>query len=248
MIKLSLVIPCYNEAKNLPLILAKFASVLGRNDVEVLLVDNGSQDDSARVLAELLPRYPFARSVKVDVNQGYGFGILSGLRAAGGEYLGWTHADMQTDPADVLKALAIIEHCGSPVDLYVKGNRRGRPLFDQFFTTGMGLFESLYLGERLWDINAQPNLFHRSFFESWHSPPHDFSLDLYALYLARKRKYRVLTFDVVFPPRLHGTSSWNTGLAAKWRFIKRTLGFSIKLRKDLLHGNHYASDQHARTT
>jgi len=40
--------------------------------------------------------------VRVPVNQGYGLGILSGLRAATGEIIGWTHADLQTDVMDVL--------------------------------------------------------------------------------------------------------------------------------------------------
>ena len=231
--KLSLVIPCYNEAKNIPLILDRFAAVLTRKDIELVLVDNGSRDDSAEVLARLLPKYPFARTVRVEVNQGYGFGVRAGLRAAAGEYRGWTHADMQTDPFDAVRALQEIERRGDRRDIFVKGSRKGRPLFDQVFTVGMSLFETVYLGERLWDINAQPNIFHRSFLDQWRTPPDDFSLDLYALYMARKRGLEVVRFDVVFPPRVHGTSSWNTSIGAKWKFIKRTLDFSVNLKKGL---------------
>ena len=107
--KLSIVIPCYNEEKNIPLVLEKLNSVIKRTDVEVILVDNGSTDNSDLVFATLLPKYPFAKKVKVEKNQGYGFGILSGLREAKGEYIGWTHADMQTDPYDSIKALELID-------------------------------------------------------------------------------------------------------------------------------------------
>lgn len=231
---LSIIVPCYNEAKNIPLILEKFASVIKRDDVEVILVNNGSTDNSQEILDELIPNYKFARVVKVEVNQGYGFGITSGLTEARGEFVGYTHADMQTDPADPIKALEIIEKQPNPKECYIKGNRKGRPLFDQFFTIGMSIFETLYLGVKLWDINAQPNLFHRSFFESIKaSCPKDFSLDLYLLYMAKKKGLNVIRFDVTFPPRIHGESSWNTGLAAKWKFIKRTIDFSIKLKRDL---------------
>lgn len=141
---------------------------------------------------------------------------------------------MQTDPADPLKALEIIEKQSNPKECYIKGDRKGRPLFDQFFTMGMSLFETLYLGTKLWDINAQPNIFHRSFFDSVkNSCPKDFSLDLYLLYMAKKKGLNVIRFDVIFPERLHGESSWNTGLASKWKFIKRTLDFSVKLKKEL---------------
>jgi len=232
--KLSIVVPCYNEEKNIPLILEKFNNIIKRDDIEVILVNNGSTDNSEKVLNELVPKYKFAKVVKVEVNQGYGFGIISGLRKANGEFLGYTHADLQTDPADVLKALDIIEKQDNPKNCYIKGKRKGRPLFDQFFTIGMSLFETLYLGKVLWDINAQPNIFHKSFFERIkESCPKDFSLDLYLLYTAKKYNLKIIRFDVVFPPRVHGQSSWNTGLAAKWKFIKRTIDFSIKLKKEL---------------
>lgn len=231
--KLSIVIPCYNEEKNIPLVLEKLNSVIKKNDIEVILVDNGSTDNSDLVFATLLPKYPFAKKVKVEKNQGYGYGILSGLREAKGEYIGWTHADMQTDPYDSIKALELIEAKGNPKSIFVKGNRKGRPLFDNFFTIGMSIFESVYMGTSLWDINAQPNIFHRSLFESWKNPPFDFSLDLFALYSAKKSSFEVLRFNVIFPPRIHGFSSWNTGLKSKWKFIKRTLDFSFKLRKEL---------------
>jgi glycosyltransferase involved in cell wall biosynthesis len=101
--------------------------------------------------------------IKIEVNQGYGFGISSGLNEAKGEYIGYMHADMQTDPADSIKALEIIERLSNPRNCFVKGDRKGRSLLDQFFTIGMSLFETIYLSTKLWDINAQPNIFHRSF-------------------------------------------------------------------------------------
>ncbi|EKQ50526.1 MULTISPECIES: glycosyltransferase family 2 protein [unclassified Clostridium] len=229
--KLSIVIPCYNEEKNIPLILNRFDEIIARDDIEVILVNNGSKDQSQQVLDELLPQYNFARTILVPVNKGYGYGILQGLKACNGEYIGWTHADMQTDPKDVIKALNIIEESKENKNVFIKGNRKNRPLFDQFFTSGMSLFETVYLGKKLYDINAQPNIFSKTFFETWDNPPSDFSLDLYALYLAQAQKLKLIRFDVLFPERIHGASSWNTGLSSKWKFIKRTIDFSIKLKK-----------------
>lgn len=231
--KLTVVIPCYNEAKNIPLLLERFAQKLDRPDVQLLLVNNGSKDDSAQVLEELLPRYPFARTTLVPVNQGYGYGILAGLAHTTSPYIGWTHADMQTDPYDIIRALQLIEKERNSEQVYIKGNRKGRPLFDDIFTMGMSVYETLYLNTPLWDINAQPNIFHRSFYQSWDNPPHDFSLDLYVYYMARHSGLKIVRFPVRFPQRIHGTSSWNTGFAAKKKFIKRTLDFSKELKKRL---------------
>ena len=233
-LRLSLVIPCYNEARNLPLLVARLRETFVREDVEAILVDNGSTDDTPAVLAELLRDAQRIRSVRVERNQGYGYGILAGLRAARGLIVGWTHADMQTDPADALEGLALFDD-HDPDTMFVKGRRYGRPAGDVAFTVGMSLFETLLLRRRLWDINAQPTLFARSFFERWQAPPHDFSLDLYAYYQARRSGLQVRRFPVRFGERAHGSSHWNLNWRAKARFIRRTVDFSLRLRKDLSH-------------
>lgn len=230
----SLVIPCYNESANLPLLLERCAMVTAqRPDVEIVLVDNGSTDDSPQVLQDLLPHYPGCRSVRVDVNQGYGFGILSGLKAAQGQLIGWTHADMQTDPQDFLTALSLFEQHG--MNQLIKGRRYGRPLGDVAFTMGMSAFETVLLGKPFWDINAQPTVFPKAFFDSWQDPPHDFSLDLYAYYQAHQYGLKVRRFPVLFGKRAFGTSHWNVNWAAKRKFIKRTVDFSFELKKNLAH-------------
>lgn len=232
--KLSIIVPCYNEAKNIPLIFEKFAGIIKRPDIEILFVNNGSKDNSQEVFNQMMLKYSFAKVIKIKVNQGYGFGIFSGLNEAKGEYIGYMHADMQTDPADPIKALEIIERQPNPRNCFVKGDRKNRSLLDQFFTIGMSLFETIYLRTKLWDINAQPNIFHRSFFKSIKDNcPKDFSLDLYFLYMAKKKKLNIIRFDVMFPDRIYGSSNWNTGIASKWKFIKRTVQFSMKLKKGL---------------
>ena len=233
-IKLSIILPCYNESENIPVILEKFAAVMNRSDVEILFVNNGSNDASKDIFSQTIPKYFFAKVIDIKVNQGYGFGITSGLREAKGEYIGYMHADMQTDPADSLKALEIIEKHPNPENCFVKGDRKGRSFVNQFFTIGMSLFETIYLNTRLWDINAQPNIFHRTFFEAIKdSCPKDFSLDLYLLYMAKKKKLHIIRFDVMFPDRIFGSSNWNTGIVSKWKFIKRTVQFSTKLKRGL---------------
>lgn len=229
--KFSLVIPCFNEAANLPLLLERCREVAANPGVEVILVDNGSTDGSDGVLQELLPRYPGCRSVRVERNQGYGFGILSGLAAAEGDILGWTHADLQTDPQDALRGLALFAANGP--DIFVKGRRYGRDAKDVLFTVGMSVFETALLWKPLWDINAQPTMFSRRFFDTWQDPPQDFSLDLYAYYQARRSGRPVYRFPVYFGARAHGHSHWNINWAAKRKFILRTVDFSLRLRQSL---------------
>ena len=230
---LSLVIPCYNESANLPRLVSRCKELCQAPAIEVVLVDNGSTDDTPAVMARLLDGQQAVRAIRVPVNQGYGHGILEGLRAARGDILGLTHADLQTDPMDVLVAARLYKDSPSPQSLFVKGRRYGRPPADVAFTAGMAVFESLLLRARFVDINAQPTLFPRSFFETWKNPPQDFSLDLFAYYQAQRAGLTVQRIPVHFGKRAHGVSNWNVGWAGKWRFIKRTVSYSLKLRREL---------------
>jgi glycosyltransferase involved in cell wall biosynthesis len=226
--KFSLVIPCYNESKNLPLLLEQCKEITS-SVVEVILVDNGSSDDTSQILSSLLSKYTGIRSIKLEKNQGYGFGILAGLRASNGDILGWTHADMQTDPKDILNGLTLFDKYGD--EIFVKGCRYGRPFLDIVFTVGMSIFETILLKKLFWDINAQPTMFSRIFFERWNSPPDDFSLDLYAYFQAQRMSLIVYRFPVMFKKRAYGVSSWNISWTGKWKFILRTIKYSLKLKE-----------------
>jgi len=232
-VKFSLVIPCYNEGQNIPLLVKRCTEIFADQDCEIILVDNGSSDVSVDLLQKLSVNDSVVKSIRLDKNDGYGGGILAGLKAAKGDILGWTHADMQTDPKDALTGFELFMTADQAETLFVKGKRYGRPIADQFFTFGMSIFESFLLRRRLWDINAQPTIFHRNFYESLPPAPKDFSLDLYFYVMAKMRGSTVKRFPVRFGERAHGASHWNVDFSSKIKFIKRTMDFSLKLRKSL---------------
>ena len=78
---LSLIIPCFNEERNIPFLLSKCNDAFYQKEIEVVLVDNGSSDDTQTILTKLLPKYPFIKMVRIENNLGYGHGILTGLKA-----------------------------------------------------------------------------------------------------------------------------------------------------------------------
>jgi len=232
---LSIVIPCYNEAGNISLLMKSFQDVVLANpDTEVIFVNNGSKDDSKNVFSNELKKYPSSpfHVVTVSQNQGYGYGILQGLLSAKGDVLAWTHADMQTDPMDVVTAYKLYDQSNDPM-LFVKGKRMNRKWSDAFFTKGMELYASVILRTRFNDINAQPKLFSRIFFEQVQkNAPFDFSLDLYFLYHAAK-KGRIIDFPVYFKDRLYGEAKGGGSLKLKWKLTGRTIKYIMKLRKEL---------------
>lgn len=224
----SVVIPCYNEQGNIePLIQDALEVVTRRPNIEFIFVDNGSTDGTRGLLEALTYKTAGLKVTVVERNQGYGFGIRSGLKAASGKFVGWTHADRQTKLTDVEIALEILVK--NQERIFLKGRRSGRPASDRIFTLGMSFFESILFRTKLNDINAQPTLFARELLEDVLEGPDDFSLDLYAYVAAKRLKIRVLRFPVTFGPRFSGESKWNTSARARWKFISRTLAFSFRL-------------------
>lgn len=234
---LSIVLPCYNERDNISALMQRLDEVAARHaDLEILLVNNGSTDDSAAVFEQELAgrNRDVFKVVNVEKNIGYGFGILSGLRAAKGDVLAVTHADRQTDPLDVLRALEVYVQAGDDM-LMVKGARKNRKLSEAVFSYAMGILASLVLGKRLTEINAQPKLFSRKFFEMVEKPaPNDFALDTYLLYKA-KQLGGVVEIPVFFAKRVAGEAKGGSGSSwkVKWKLIKRCTGYIFELKKKL---------------
>jgi glycosyltransferase involved in cell wall biosynthesis len=226
---LSVVLPCYNEAPGLAAILQRFAEAGKDQNFELLLVDNGSTDETPAELTRLLPSYPFARSVHVVKNQGYGHGIFSGLQAAQGEVLAWSHADLQTDPADVFRALGAYRQAPDPRRVLVKGKRHGRRLSEWIISRGMEVVATVALRRWLTEINAQPKLFHRELLQHLVQPPIDFNFDVYVLYQALRHGWRIQSIDVLFPPRQFGQSHWAATFRSRVRNIRRSMLYMFRL-------------------
>ena len=236
--KLSIAVPCYNEAENVPLIISAFKKAVGsRKNIEIILVNNGSTDNSAMVFLDELKKEQgeIFKLVNVVKNQGYGFGILSGLNAATGDVLAWTHADMQTDPSDVIRGFELYLKENNE-NIIVKGRRKSRTFIEAIFSFGMQVVANIALKTYLSDVNAQPKIFSRIFYEKFvrNQAPKDFSLDLFLLYTAKKNGLKIKEIEVDFAKRIHGEAkggagSWKTRI----KLIKRTFAYIFELRRNL---------------
>lgn len=225
---LSVIIPFYNEAQNIPLVLESFTSLRNTHEFELVCVNDGSKDRSKAVFEEHAARCPFARMVSYEPNRGYGGAIMEGLRAAKGDVIVWTHADLQTDPEDVIRAFELYQANGGK--RVVKGKRTQRAFGQWLLTFGMSTIATIVLGKKLVDINAQPKLFGRDFLEYLKNAPTDFSLDTYWLYQARTHGYEVLELPVTFRDRLHGVSKSAPNFHTRMKTIWQTIKFIFQLR------------------
>ena len=109
---ISIIVPVYNEEKNLPLL---FDAILAAVEPlarpwEVLFVDDGSQDKSSSILKDLYERDPdHVRVIEFRRNFGQTAAIAAGIDHARGEVIVLLDADMQNDPADIPMLLAKLD-------------------------------------------------------------------------------------------------------------------------------------------
>ncbi len=237
--QLSIVVPCYNEAENIGALVERFRQSLSQlPPSELILVNNGSTDQTGEAIKVAIAGEPShsVRMVTLPENHGYGFGILRGLEEARGAVLAWTHADLQTDPEDIVRAYeCYLRRTSLQPKSLVKGLRRNRAFTEKILSLGMELLSSVTLGKWFSEVNAQPKLFPRTLYDAFEQPPTDFSLDLYLLYRAKELGYSIVSIPVDFAKRKHGTAKGGSGsgFRIKWRLIERTVRYIFALRSQL---------------
>lgn len=229
--KYSIIIPCYNEGENVFFLVEELSRYSEKHDIEYILVENGSKDNSRELLEKACNGKRNFKIAYVDINQGYGYGLLSGLKVATGDYVGWLHADLQVAPKEMFAFISFLEKQQDDKKYFLKGKRKNRRLYDCFFTASMTFFELLVFQCYMYDIGAIPVLFHKDLLKSFDKPPYDFSIELYSYYMAKKNNYVIRRKPVVLEKRKKGVSSWDKGLSSKIKQSIRIMKDSIKIRK-----------------
>ncbi|MBY5929992.1 MULTISPECIES: glycosyltransferase family 2 protein [Halomonas] len=106
-VTLSVLIPAHNESANLPGLLDEIAQALADHDHEVIVVDDGSDDDSWTVLVSRANRQPTLRPLRHHSSAGQSTALWQAARHARGEWLATLDGDGQNDPADIPALLQV---------------------------------------------------------------------------------------------------------------------------------------------
>ena len=234
-IELSIIIPCYNEEGNIKILVKRLCDIVNNDpSIEVIFVNNGSTDLTGNKLEEEIREINNQNFMIVGVmnNIGYGNGILVGLNRSRGEILAWTHADLQTNPKDVIRALKLYQEVNNKNTL-VKGHRSSRSLLPYVFTFGKQIIASMILGIKMVDIDGQPKLFSRAFYTKYieNKAPKDFGLDLHVMYCASKFG-EIQEIPVIFENRLYGKSKGGGNFFIRFKLIKRSIRNILDLKNN----------------
>ena len=229
----SLILPCYNEEKNISILCMEFLQLSFKNiKAELILVNNGSNDNTLNEIRNEIKKNKSKivsiKLVNLKRNLGYGGGIAEGLKYASGEYLGWAHADLQTPLEDFLKLYKLIKHKKKILGKGYRINNRG---FDGIISKFHENLASIILGFKMKEVNAQPKIFSKDTMKYFKNIPYKWTtLDTYIVYTCLKNNIEIKTIDVVFNTRKYGQSKWKNNFISFFNHILFNILYLFKLR------------------
>jgi glycosyltransferase involved in cell wall biosynthesis len=204
--EISIVVPAYNEGARIEDALDRIFSCVEQRgwDAEVLVVDDGSTDNTASIVERWMAAYPRLHLIQNPGNRGKGYSVRNGLLQAAGEIVMFTDADLSA-PMEEAERLFRAIHEGADVAIGSRWLDRARqtihqPLYRQFFgrcfnwitRTVMGLpFKDTQCGFKAFRRSAAQVIFRLQTIERWGFDPE-------ILFIAQKLGYEIREVPVTW--------------------------------------------------
>jgi glycosyltransferase involved in cell wall biosynthesis len=235
-VDLSIVVPAYNEEQRIPPTLERLHAFLSSLPYrfEIVVVDDGSRDDTCGVVEALMPRMPGLRLVRSTPNRGKGSAVRLGMLAARGQLRVMSDADGSMPPEQLPALLAPIIACKADVAIgsrYAPGatttkkQPRYRVLWSRLCNrviqrTLVPGVKDTQCGFKAFTAEAARDLFRRGTIDGW-------AFDLEILAVAKRREYRVQEVGVAWHD--DGRSRVNP-LKDLWKVVREAVTIRRNLR------------------
>jgi len=210
---LSIIIPCYNEAQNIPLLVQQLFPVVDQlnhdRSTQVVLVDDGSTDDTLARLQELAVDRAWVHVVGHEQNRGLGAAVRTGFAHANGDVIITTDSDGTYPFGEIPRLLELLT---PNVDIVVaspyhpQGNVQGVPAYRLMLSQGASLLYRLLLDWRLHTYTSLFRAYRRQVVERVPSAADGFLMPAEFLANAILMGHRVAEYPTVLHVRRHGQS------------------------------------------
>lgn len=170
--KLSIVVPCFNERDGLDQLVERLKSVRaalqGTTEVEVILVDDGSVDDTATELKKRFSQLEWARVICHETNQGIAQAILTGINLARHEFVASIDADCTYDPLQLCQLINSMDDSAAMVTAspyHPRGTVEGVPSWRLALSRAASGCYSILLSARLHTYTSCFRIYRKSWFQ-----------------------------------------------------------------------------------
>ena len=207
---ISLILPAWNESEVIATAVAEADAALSQvaDDYEVIVVDDGSTDDTAKIVRELSASNDRVRMVQHSPNRGYGAAIRSGFAAAEKSFVVFTDADCQFDLTELDRFVLLSSRydivCGYRID------RKDTPL-RCLYSKVYNLLVRLLLGTGVRDVDCALKMFDRDVAKKLRITGNGFLVNSEMLVQARQLGCNVCEVGVSHRPRTLGESTVSVG-------------------------------------
>lgn len=212
---ISIVIPVYNEEENLPVLIKRLAEITPKlgDDVEIVLVDDGSTDNSLEVMRGLKRDHPQIRIIKLSKNCGQSAAFDCGFKAARGEVVVTLDADLQNDPADIPRLLEKLKGC----DMAYGWRKNRKDSFLKLISSGIAnTIRNALTGERIKDTGCSLKAYRKQCLNNikLYDGMHRFLPTL-----VKMEGFKIEEVGVSHNPRKYGRSKYNIRKRLIWPFL-----------------------------
>tara|TARA_B100001093_G_C26711104_1_gene963440 strand:+ start:210 stop:917 length:708 start_codon:yes stop_codon:yes gene_type:complete len=232
--KISVIIPCYNEENTIIQILRKVNNQKKKFDIEIIVSDDGSNDKTISLLEENIDLYD--KIMKSEKNLGKGSAIKKGLELCDGEIIIFQDADLEYDPGDYAKLIRpFIENeadivygsrfLGSSAQRVIYYSHR---VANFLITNLVNIFTNI----NFTDVETGYKVFKKSILSSIDLKEKSFGIEIETTMKISKLKLKIFEVGISYNGRTYAEGkkiTFKDGLVAVWLVFKYFLNYSKKV-------------------
>jgi glycosyltransferase involved in cell wall biosynthesis len=204
---ISVLVPCYNEAKNLINLLPRINEVMSDNKLvntfEIIVINDGSNDDTENIVNKIKLVIKNLCLINLKQNMGKAFALDIGIRKSKGNIIASIDSDLQYEPEDFLKMIAKLDEGND----FVNGRRIIRK--DSYFISLFSFVYNFFLRKifkcNVFDFFSGIKVYKKKIYELINLN----SLPRFIIFFSAKYSFKIIEIDIKHNERIYGKSAYN---------------------------------------